>query len=323
MKRSASVSEPGKGRKTPERPLRPRYGLFESPQSRRTTVLGPSSFPHVDLLAKTMNQFSNNKTIVQNPPLSRNNSGAPTMRVALPYMAKDTLDSGVCSPSTVPPAALDPRAGSVGSTTADIAPQVSSPSERKLSAASSSSIPFVIAMGSPHNPALMTIMPLSSCAITRNAPLKTSSTTSRVGVGGTMASYTPITSPVSLPGTSRPESAPWPTTTKPSSDVLAAQTRSSSFSRKQECQVVGSPHTPSHSRNASGSSIRTGIRLQMSREKEKEKETHKVRKDSISMPQPLGSPFDVDCSRTRGLDGWGEGKVNEEMGWANGVGEAI
>jgi hypothetical protein len=322
MKRSASVSEPVRGRRTPERPLRPRYGLFESPQPRRTTVFGPSDFPHVDVFAKKMGQSSNNKTIVQHPSISHNNSDVLDVRIALPYAVEDTHDGGVCSPSPSPPAVRDQRAGSVVSTTANVAAQFQSPPERKLSAASSSSIPFVIAMGSPHNPALVapiTTMPLSSCAITRNAPLKINATTSRVGVGGTMASFTPVTSPISLTDTSKLEPPPRPTTTKPDSDALAAQGRGSSFSRKLEGQIAVSPRTLSHSRNNSGSSIRTAPWLP----KKREKETLKVRKNSISTPKPLGSPFHVDRSRSRGLDRRSEVKVGEEMAYASVVGEAI
>jgi hypothetical protein len=108
-----------------------------------------------------------------------------------------------------------------------------------------------------------------------------------------MASSTPLTSPVSPAGTTRLE----PTS------VQDGQTRTLGFSEKQEAQNTVAPRTPSHARNTSGSSIRTAIRVPKTRGMERERE--KVRKDSIGMPQMLGSPFD------------GEGG---EMG---GVGEAI
>jgi hypothetical protein len=48
-----------------------------------------------------------------------------------------------------------------------------------------------------------------------------------------------------------------------------------------------------------------------------------MRKDSIGMPQPLESPFDIDRSVSRGPDGQVEGELNKGMGYAYGVGEAI
>jgi hypothetical protein len=75
--------------------------------------------------------------------------------------------------------------------------------------------------------------------------------------------------------------------------VKDEQMRKPSYSRKQEAVA---PRTPSHSRNTSGSSIRTAIRVPKTREKE----VQKVSKDSIGMPQMLRGLFDVGVSEERG-----------------------
>jgi hypothetical protein len=69
-------------------------------------------------------------------------------------------------------------------------------------------------------------------------------------------------------------------------------------------------------RNVSGGSVRTAIRLPKTREKESVTNAHKMRKDSIGMPQTLGSPFVFERSRFVNETGRGEGN-------AYGVGEAI
>jgi hypothetical protein len=134
--------------------------------------------------------------------------------------------------------------------------------------------------------------------------------TPRMGVGGTMASSTPVTSPVSPTDMSMLEPPLRSASTKP---VLIPQTRNPSFSRKRE----DPPKTLSHSRNASGASIRTAIRLP--KPGEKEKESYKMRKDSIEMPHPLGSCFGLERSMSIGAERQGESEASERYA----VGEAI
>jgi hypothetical protein len=149
----------------------------------------------------------------------------------------------------------------------------------KLSSTSSTGIPFVIAMGSPHNPAI--------AVAAKNKPVtrlhKSSSTTSRTGIDGTMASSTPLSSPSSIRSSSPVpiQSSPAPTGHK----------RKLSLSlRKQENEL---PTTPTHSRSLSGGSIRTAIRWTRANAKEQENYVQ-IRKDSIGMPQPLGSPLKLE-----------------------------
>jgi hypothetical protein len=68
-------------------------------------------------------------------------------------------------------------------------------------------------------------------------------------------------------------------------------------------------------------SIRTAIRLPKTREKEKE--VHRMKKESISMPRPLGSPFEMERSMSRAADGGSESRMHVEQGAVYGVGEAI
>lgn len=105
-----------------------------------------------------------------------------------------------------------------------------------------------------------------------------------------MASTTPGTTPVS------PTEISWP---EPPAKSTAPK-RKFSLSRKQEEQLPASPRTPSHSRNVSGSSVRTAIRVP---KREKEADAQRVRKDSIGMPRPLGSPFDMEGGARERRDG--------------------
>ncbi|KAH6872918.1 hypothetical protein BKA58DRAFT_383030 [Alternaria rosae] len=119
-------------------------------------------------------------------------------------------------------------------------------SERRHSTTSSPNMPFSISVGPPRKSALTTpfaaTMPMS-CSITRNAPFSTAWPISRTGIGGTMAS-TPMTSPV---------------LDIASTCLTPARTYSLAATRQQD-QATSSPRTPSHSRNVSGSSVRTVIR---------------------------------------------------------------
>jgi hypothetical protein len=131
-------------------------------------------------------------------------------------------------------------------------------------------------MGSPHNPALSNP---ASPPPTLLPPL----ITSLVGVGGTMASSTPIS---------------------PTEPVALVQPRKLSFSRKYT-EDQG-PRTPSRSRSGSAGSIRTAIRLP------RREEVARVRKESIGVPRMVGGGFEDRFE--------GDGSVE---GMMFGVGEAI
>ncbi|CAO2656324.1 Nn.00g051270.m01.CDS01 [Neocucurbitaria sp. VM-36] len=323
--RSASASDASKNKIMPERPPRPQYGLFDSSAAVDTDPSQISSPLQVDVLAEALRHSPVQDTAIVRPLMQRNDSNSSSVRMAPASIAKDFRDRSASSPSPFSPTVQRSRAGSTGSTTGNFPNQSASTPERKLSVASSSSIPFVIAMGSPHNPALITpttSMPPTACSITRNAPLTINSSISRAGVGGTMASSTPVTSPISTTGAPRLEPPPKPSSTIPVASTSAVQVRRPSLSKKQEDQNPRPLRTPPHSRNVSGSSIRTAIRLPKTRDKEKE-EAHKMRKDSISMPRPLDSPFGVERSTSADLDHSGRGDNDGVSGYAFGIGEAI
>ncbi|KAH7394030.1 hypothetical protein DE146DRAFT_616609 [Phaeosphaeria sp. MPI-PUGE-AT-0046c] len=290
--RSASISEPATSRGTPERPPRPRYGLFESPRSKRNAAFEAATLPQAEVLSKFSKRRSVCEDNLQTSSISGNNLLASEAE-AIDLTTTNTPISQAVAP------------------------------ERKGSAASSSSIPFVIAMGSPHNPALVipvTSIPPTSCSIARNQPLRIIPVTSRMGVGGTMASTTPVTSPISPRDVTGLDFPLRSTSTKPLQMEPTAPKRKFSISKKHEEQSAR-PETPSHSRSGSASSIRTAIRLPRSRDKEKE--AHKMRKDSISMPRPLGSPFGFKRSMSAGMERRDESDREAVEASAYGVGEAL
>lgn len=320
--RSASASDAIKNRTTLERPQRARIGLPSF--SREHVTAGQPSHSLVEAVAPDM--YENMSGRVKHFPATLIPPNASDIPNGSPYdtdkpQAQVSNFKIPWSPASTGSQAVPvlPYAGKTAT--------VSSPlPERKLSAALASSIPFVIAMGSPHNPALITAsstMAPSSCSITRNAPLKLSSNVSRAGVGGTMASSTPLTSPISPVDISRLEQSSRPSSTKPNHPASRTPSRNNSQnSGKQIEDSARSPRTPTHSRSGSGSSIRTAIRLPKMRDKEKE-ELHKMRKDSISLPRPLGSPFSLNRSMSLNADGRQDGGGRPDGGVVYGIGEAI
>jgi hypothetical protein len=227
------------------------------------------------------------------PDLERGVSDAPTVRPVVPTsrFSKDLLPG---SASQRLHQTSHTRAGSGSSTTSyNLHSHSSSRPERSMSASSTDGIPFVIAMGSPHNPAIA-VAAKNMPASRYNAALKSPSTTSRTGVDGTMASSTPLSSPTCA-------ELPTNTTMQNSLPVPNNKRKLSLSFRKQE---NGSPTTPTHSRSISGGSIRTAIRWPMgSKEKEKEKDKDvQTRKDSIGMPRLLASPFAGDWSTSLGSE---------------------
>lgn len=130
-----------------------------------------------------------------------------------------------------------------------------------------------------------------------------------------MASSPSATVPTAQTGATVPDPSPQPDSTGLTHVPPVVPIRRSSLgSRKKgkENEVASPPHTPSHSRNGSGGSIRTVIRLPRAKEKEKEKEQekHKIRKDNISAPLTLDSriAFEPPMSEDQkdGFRGYGE-----------------
>jgi hypothetical protein len=326
--RSNSNSDPIKGRMTPDRPPRPRIGLFELPLSgNQTAAPGLRTPPQIDVMAEAM------KTERKLSNSSATNVFASTT------MKEGNRSSSSPTTSTIPqPLVFRSREGSAVSSTINLQPAAvpSSPS-RRPSTSSSANVPFVIAMGSPHNPALVSstasVQP-TSCSITRNTPAKITNPTLRTGLGGTMASTTPVTSPVSPTDASKgsyfnsPMAASKPHASAASVKSLSTTTpiRNVSVSSKNKIEnqnpdsTVSNNNsfaaptassrskatTPSHSRNVSGSSLRTAIASNLPGRLDFMKGKGKARKDSISHPTPLASPFDIDRSTSNG-EGRGNG----------------
>jgi hypothetical protein len=300
--RSASASASDASRTTSKRP-RPRHGVFDFSAALTSAVAHIPDQLKTGVAEDVMSRPSHLNTAPNPPKPQQSRSNSFNVRIAPlpPPPVADMRERATSSPAPISPTKLRKRAGSAVSTTSDYTIQSSPPPERKLSAASNSSVPFVIAMSSPHNPALMTpsaaALP-TSCSITRNAPLKLVPPTSRTGVGGTMAS-----SPVSRSDVRGLEPPPRPMSTKPTQSTLGSIVRKTSLRSRN--QVSSPPHTPSHSRSVSGSTIRTVIRLPKTRGKETDQEMHRVRKDSISVPRPLGSPFGLERAMSVGSNGHG------------------
>ncbi|KAF3047617.1 hypothetical protein E8E12_010898 [Didymella heteroderae] len=257
------------------------HGTYMSPET-QVQPLAPRHDDHSEMLALAMGNpepllhpygSPATMTVDDRPEIEREDSEASTIRPVIPT-SRFSQNVRSRSPSRNPSQNSHSRVGSASSNLSfSLQPQSSSSRpERKLSASSSTGIPFVIAMGSPHNPAIA--VAAKNKPMTR--PTKSSSSTSRLGLDGTMASSTPLSSPTSIGGGS-----PVPTAASP---APTGHKRKLSLSfRKQE---DGSPTTPTHARSLSGGSIRTAIRWTKANSKGKENELQ-VRKDSV---QPLGSP---------------------------------
>ncbi|ORY12729.1 hypothetical protein BCR34DRAFT_288122 [Clohesyomyces aquaticus] len=304
--RSSSVPDTSKA-STPDRPPRPQYGLYESPSGLRKIDRLPTP-PRMDVMAEAMRNSPDRMKSQSRPPLERNPSNQSTSGLSgLPRKLGSAIPI---------PLSPRPREGLLGSGTTVQPP---SPA-RKGSTASASSIPFVIAMGSPHNPAIIspatTVPPTPSSVMGKSAPepaLKAQSQTSRTGVGGTMASSTPLTSPVSP--TDRSKSGFFGSALpiakgSPSKAGKTAHSRTTSLSGSGsgKDQNEGGSRTGGHSRNVSGSSLMNAMHLPSSLMKGK----GKARKDSISYPTPLASPFEIDVqegSATMGGNGFGIGEA--------------
>jgi archaellum component FlaC len=312
--RSSSLPESNRGKGTPDRPPRPRYGLFESPNTANAALDNVPTPPQKDVIAEAERN---------SPPQL-----TPKSRARRPVNM--SLDSEIPMAAT---ASQQPGRPSTAKSLPDPIPRPLSP-KRKDSTGSGSNIPFVISMGSPHNPALITpttTLPPTPCSITAkcSSGLKLQSGI-RAGVGGTMSSTTPVTSPTSPTGGATasyfPATAPKPPA-KPSSipagvgygstrNPTPAHSRNNSTNTAIDSNAGSgtvrggnaASSTFGHSRSVSGSSFMSAIQLPGSLMKGK----GKMRKDhgsgmTISNPKPLASPFDIDS----------------EKGGKYGIGEAI
>jgi hypothetical protein len=234
---------------------------------------------------------------------------SPRRKLTIPSASSDPVPNSISrsgeSPisSAVPlPLVFRSREGSLASNNANLPTTASSSPPRRPSDPPGLNVPFVIAMGSPHNPALVAptaSVPQPTCSITRNTAVTLARSTSRTGVGGTMASTTPVTSP--------PPSRNASTSSKTKPETQTSPFATSSFAAPT---VASRSRTtsPAHSRNVSGSSIRMAITSNVQARMDFMKGKGKARKESISHPTPLASPFDIDRStpdgeRRRGGDG--------------------
>ncbi|KAL6709534.1 hypothetical protein ACN47E_001469 [Coniothyrium glycines] len=293
--------------------------LSEDVTSLKKADNSTTQLPSADVLTRALRHSSDGASASEQIQLERGHLDSTIVPVSEASSAETSAVSSVLHPA----ADIYSRAETAEHHREEVGPQaMSSAPQRKLSAASNASLPFVIAMGSPHNPALMSptisVSP-SVSSITRHAPLRIVTPTSRTGIGGTMASSTPVTSPASPTTSFRPTPPPKPLASISTPPPSAGPTRKISLgSRAHENDLPRLPHTPSHSRSVSSSSIRTAIRLPKSRDKE---DLHKKRKQSIGLPKPLQSPgLTLQASPMHGNV---DDHDKSGMEYAFGIGEAI
>jgi hypothetical protein len=312
--RSASDLESDKPRFVPERPLRPQYGLFESPATDLTTFsVSTKATNDLPNHSRTMDRFSIDSDVTD---------------IAAAYAKLAPTDKSAVKSTLLPPllpvlvTRAPSQSSSTGSTSSTSNPsrqaKLSSPPEHQPSEPSDSTVPFVMAMGAPHNPALFVaaknMPPTVRLSAQRRKPITSAPATMRTGVGGTMASSPSV---VVSPNHAQ-DSQPFPN---------AGHTRTMSLPFKEN--VVPNPRRlPAHSRNASTSSLRTAIRLPKGRGREVE--TPRIQKGSISKPMPMESPFDIDRSvANTPAPAEGDGSTGRKVervateGDGLGVGEAI
>jgi hypothetical protein len=258
--RSASASDACREKNKPQRPLRPPQGLFGFPE---------------ELPAYRYENHPSDEAAPSARKPQRSNSNSSSVRIApAPLPVVDIRGRAASSPAHISLAKLHTRAVSAVYTSSDYPVRSSPPPERKLNTASTSSMPFVIAMGSPHNPALITpsaaVLP-TVCSITRNAPLNVTPPSSRKGVSCTMASSATVSSPISHPDAAGLELPLRPMSTKPTQLTPVTTVRKTCLrSQNRGESGLQSTTSPSHSRSASGGSTRTTVRLPRLRDEDTE-----------------------------------------------------
>jgi hypothetical protein len=115
LARSTSISESSRGSVIPDRPARPRYGLFDSPRSRRTAIFSPSTTDTSEPI-ETARDPPRYETSAQET-LSRNDSTGSNLAHAFLEIAADTGSIAGVSPASVPSTQLRPRTGSASTRT--------------------------------------------------------------------------------------------------------------------------------------------------------------------------------------------------------------
>ncbi|KAI1541362.1 SUI1 Translation initiation factor 1 eIF-1 SUI1 [Pyrenophora tritici-repentis] len=164
----------------------------------------------------------------------------------------DVPESPVASPVPATPTTLRLRMDSAASE-ADRLPLEASPhDERRPSVTRISKVPAATSFS--------TVLP-KSCSITSKAPLKIAPPTSRRGLGGTMASSTPVTSPTSQTAAFRQDAPYTPISTNSLQAIFAPYHRKNSLRTEVQEVVSTPPQTPAHLRNVSGTSVRTTNRV--------------------------------------------------------------
>ncbi|KAF2741968.1 hypothetical protein M011DRAFT_472622 [Sporormia fimetaria CBS 119925] len=286
--RSVSQPEPQKGKTTPERPPRPLYGLYDA-------TPGPRTPPRKDVMAEALRDSPNDAN--NNPqPTTSSDISKPIFSTLRGFSNSHLFRTGSASSATgIPaPVPLRSRAGSAASSTGGIA--IPNSPARKMSTSSGGSIPYIINMPSPHNPALISptaSVPPTSCSITgkhaavTSSRLPPSSAANRAGVGGTMASSTPVSSPVDAKPNLFEAAAPQ---VKQNGSRTASLSMAIPMKRDAESGFAqkGNGHGHGHSRSVSASSFRNAMQLPGALIKG----MGKTRKESISHPVLLASPFD-------------------------------
>ncbi|KAF1966764.1 hypothetical protein BU23DRAFT_311326 [Bimuria novae-zelandiae CBS 107.79] len=233
--RSGSVPQPPRGKVTPERPPRPRGGLFDG-DAYSVVPLRLQRPPRVDVMAEAMRN-SPDHTVFAWQNATRQPFASSSFRPTASVTEADNRSSISTAHSPLP-APLHFRSRENPSSPSTAPP-------RKPSNSSTSSIPFVIAMGSPHNPAL------TACSITGKRTVL--SPTLCTGIGNTMASTTPpVTSPVPNNTPKRSYFNAEPDKGLPARSVSL----SSSFAKPTAASMS---RTMAHARSISASSIRARI----------------------------------------------------------------
>jgi len=281
--------------------LHPVPSLADSPVALRTDNILANDRTHYRSrsTSETIKQTTTHERYPQYGVLGPLNSFKPSdMRNTSARALPDVPESEVASPVPVTTAALRLRVDSAASGANNLPSQASHYPEGRPNTASVLKAPTVIAQGTPFS----TVLP-KSCSITRKAPLKIAPPTSRIGLGGTMASSTPVTSPISQTDALRQETPYTPISMKSPQGIFAPHHRKNSLrSDTQEGAVSTPPQTPAHLRNVSGTSTRMANRLPNIRDIETEEGVEMLRKNSITIPRPLFSPFDFGQSMTVSLE---------------------
>ncbi|KAF1956529.1 hypothetical protein CC80DRAFT_59693 [Byssothecium circinans] len=278
-----------KGKTTPERPPRPSVGLFDIPvQGDQNTVVYGSAPPPplvTDIMPEVLRDSLEHERELERAqypkqPAERRPSNSFTSGTSKPPSIPLKDDIRVSASTTGSPPRPPTQAGgtlpfrsrenSFSATTNT----TRAPSDRRPSTSSSANTPFVIGMGSPHNPAFTSpalapaaaSVPPTACSITRSANVSLKSPTLKMGgVGGTMASSTPVSSPVdntptsfsntnanANPNPKKPKPSP-PASRGTSTSTSHPSSRSNSIPQTQTNQTNQAKNQAAFATNASSS----------------------------------------------------------------------